>query len=154
MADPFSIIAGTAGLADVCIRFTKFLKQAKDGFQKLDKDLEDLSNEITALLTVNDLIKRSFQTDLANNTNSSNNQILNDHWQATRNALSGCQDIVERLDALMTTVLATGRQKHEKIHKLLKYLKLQSKDDEFIALRQRLNIHYTALQTSLTAVNM
>ena len=154
MADPFSIIAGTAGLADVCIRFTKFLKQAKDGFQKLDKDLEDLSNEITALLAVNDLIKRSFETDLAENTNSSDNQILNDHWQATRITLAGCQDIVEKLNALMTTVLATGSQKHEKIHKLLKYLKLQSKDDEFVALRQKFNAHHIALQTSLIAVNM
>ena len=69
--DTFSIIAGTAGLADVCICFTKCLKQAKDGFQKLDKDLKDLTKQITALLAVNDLIKHSFETDLAGNTNSS-----------------------------------------------------------------------------------
>ena len=141
-------------MADVCIRFTKFLKQAKDGFQKLDKDLEDLSNEITALLDVNDLIKRSFETDLAENTDSSDNQILNDLWQATRKTLSDCQDIVERLNALMTTVLASGSQKHEKVHKLLKYLKLQSKDDEFVALRKNLNAHHVALQTKFTIVNM
>ena len=154
MADPFSIIAGTAGLADVCIRFTKFLKEAKDGFQKLEKDLEDLSNEIKALFAVNDLIKRSFETDLAENTNSSDNQFLKNHWQATRITLAGCQDIVERLNALMTTVLVTGSQKHEKIYKLLKYLKLRSKDDEFVALRQKLNTHHMALQTGLIAVDM
>ena len=126
MTDPFSIIAGTAGLADVCIRFTKFLKQPKDGFQKLDKDLEDLTKEITALLAVNDLIKRSFETDLAENTNSNDHQALNDHWQAIRITLAGCQDIPERLNALMSTHLATGSQKHGKIHKLLKYLELSA----------------------------
>ena len=154
MADPFSIIAGTVGLADVCIRFTKFLKQAKDGFQKLDKDLEDLSKEITALRTVSDLIKHSFETDLAQNTSSSDNQFIIDLWQATRITLAGCQDIVERLDALMTTVLASGSQKHVKLNQIRKYLRQQSKDDEFVALRQKLNAHHIALQTGLAAVNM
>ena len=63
MADPFSIIAGTAGLADVCIRLTKFLKHASNGFQKVDEDLEDLSKEITSLRAVSDLIKHSFEID-------------------------------------------------------------------------------------------
>ena len=38
MADYFSVIAGAAGLADVCIRLAKFLKEAKDGFQKVGAD--------------------------------------------------------------------------------------------------------------------
>ncbi|KAL9133357.1 MAG: hypothetical protein Q9175_005467 [Cornicularia normoerica] len=151
MTDPFSIIVGSVALADVCIRLTKFLKQAKDGFQKIDKGLEDLSKEITALRTVSDLIKHSFETDLARTTNPSDNQIIINHWQATRTTLAGCQDIVERLNALITAVLGTGGPKHVKFNNLRKYLKHQSKDDEFIALRQKLNAHYIALQTSLAA---
>lgn len=154
MTDPFSIIVGTAGLADVCIRLTKFLKQAKDGFQKIDKDLEDLSKEITALRTVSDLIKRSFETDLAGNTSSGDNQIVVNLWQATRITLAGCQDIVERLNALITTVLGTGGPKHVKFNNIRKYLKQQSKDDEFVTLRQKLGAHSIALQTSLAAVNV
>lgn len=154
MTDPFSIIVGSVALADVCIRLTKFLKQAKDGFQKIDKDLEVLSKEVTALRTVSDLIKRSFETDLAGTTNPSDNQTINNHWQATRTTLVGCQDIVERLNALITAVLGTGGPKHVKFNNLRKYLKHQSKDDEFIALRQKLNAHHIALQTSLAAVNV
>ena len=154
MADPFSIIVGTAGLADVCIRFTKFLAQAKDGFQNIDKDLEDLSKEITALRTVSDLIKRNFEADLAGTTSTNDNQIIVDHWHATRATLEGCQDIVERLNVLITAILSTGGQKHIKFNSLRKYLKQQSKDDEFIALRQKLNAHHIALQTSLAAVNV
>lgn len=154
MADPFSIIVGAAGLADVCIRLSKFLKQAKDGFQKIDVDLEDLSKEITALRTVSDLIKRSFDADLAATTNTSDNQIIANHWHATRATLAGCQDIVERLNALIAEILGTGGTKHVKLNSLRKYLKQQSKDDEFTALRQKLNTHHSALQTSLAAVNV
>lgn len=154
--DPFSIIVGTAGLADVCIRLTKFLKQAKDGFQKIDEDLEDLSKEITELRTVSDLIKRSFEADLAGTANSSDNQVIVKQWQATRTTLAGCQEIVERLNALMTTIMGMGgaAPKHVKFNNLRKDLKQQSKEDEFAALRKKLGAHHIALQTSLAAVNV
>jgi len=154
MADPFSIIAGSAGLADVCIRLTKFLKQAKEGFQKVDEDLEELSNEIIALRSVSDLIKRSFEADLAEPKDPRDKQIVASHWRATRTTLTGCQDILEDLNTLVVKILTTGTSKHVKLNSLRKYLKHQSKEDEFIALRQRLNAHQIALQTSLTAVNV
>ena len=154
MADPFSIIAGAAGLADVCIRLTKFLKQAKDGFQKVDGDLEELSEELAALQTVSDLIKRSFEADIAGTINSNDNQITANLWQATQTTLAGCQDIVERFNALITEILSTGGTKYIKFNSLRKYLKQQSKDDEFNALRQKLNVHRMALQTSLAAMNV
>lgn len=154
MADPFSIIAGAAGLTDVCIRLAKFLKQAIDGFQKVDKDLENLSKEIIALRTVSDLIKRSFEIDITGTTNPSDKQIIANHWHATGVTLAGCQDIVERLDALITTVVCTGGTKYVKLNSLRRYLKHQSKDAEFIVLRQSLNAHHNALQTSLAAVNV
>lgn len=154
MADPFSIIVGTAGLTDVCIRLAKFLKQAKDGFQKVDQDLDDLSNDINALRSVIDLIKRSFEIDIAGSTNPSDNQIIADHWHATRATLTGCQDIVERLSTLIATVVGTGGIKNVKLNSLRKYLRQQSKDEEFFGLRQRLNALRNALHTSLAAVNV
>ena len=154
MADPFSIIAGAAGLADVCIRLTKFLKQAKDGFQKVDGDLEELSEELAALQTVSDLIKQSFEADTAGTINSNDNQITANVCQATQKTLAGCQDIVERFNALITEILSAGGTKYIKFNSLRKYLKQQSKDDEFNALRQKLNVHRMALQTNLAAVNV
>ncbi|CAD6590890.1 MAG: hypothetical protein ASARMPREDX12_004774 [Alectoria sarmentosa] len=154
MADPFSIIVGTVGLADVCIRLTKFLKEAKDGFQKIDEDLEGLSREIIALRTVSDLIKHSFEVDLVGTTNPSDNQVVVDLWKVIRTNLEGCQDIVERLNALIITVLGTEGHKHARFNNLRKYLKQQSKDDEFSALRRKLNAYHIALQTSLAAVNV
>ena len=154
MADPFSIIVGTAGLADLCIRFTGFLKQAKDGFQKVDKDLEELSKEITALRSVSDLIKRNFEVDLAATKDSNDQQIIDNHWQATRTTLEGCQVILEKLCALITDILGKEKPKYAKFKSLRKFLKQQSKEGEFIELRQRLHAYLVALQTSLAAVNV
>ena len=154
MADPFSIIAGAAGLADVCIRLTKFLKQAKDGFQKVDGDLEEMSEELTALQTVSDLIKQSFEADTAGTINANDNQTTANLCQATLKTLASCQDIVERFNALIMEILSTGGTKYIKFNSLRKYLKQQSKDDEFNALRQKLNVHRMALQTTLAAVNV
>ena len=154
MADPFSIIAGAAGLTDVCIRLTSFLKQAVDGFQKIDKDIEDLSKDITALRTVGDLIKRYFENDIAGTANHNENQIIAAHWHSTRTTLAGCQETVEKLNTLLSSVVGAGGTKYVKLNSLLKYLKHESKDAEFIALRQRLGAHHRALQTSLAAVNV
>ena len=154
MADPFSIIAGTVGLADVCMRFALFLRQAKDGFHKVDEDLEDLTKEVTTLLSASDLIKRSFEVHQAGITDINDQQIVSNHWQATQSTLAGCQEIIDRLKDLITKILGSGGSKHVKTEALRKYLRQQSKEDDFIKLRRKLNAHQIALQTSLAAVNM
>ncbi|MCJ1400458.1 hypothetical protein MMC11_003664 [Xylographa trunciseda] len=154
MADPFSIIVGTAGLADVCIRFALFLRQAKDGFHKVDEDLEDLTKEVTALQSVSDLIKRSFEVHLVGIADVNDQQIVSNHWQATQHILTGCQDIIGRLKELISKVLGSGGSRHVKSEALRKYLRQQSKEDDFLKLRQKLSAHQIALQTSLAAVNI
>lgn len=154
MADPLSIIAGSAGLADICIRLGNFLKQARDGFQKSDEDLEHLSKELEALYSMNNLIKRSFAADLATSKHFSEQQIIFDHWEATRITLASCQEIVEKLNDLMVEIWRSGSSKYVKLNSLRKYLRLQSKEDEFTDLRRRLNTHQTALQTILAAINV
>lgn len=154
MTDPFSIVVGAASLADICLRLAKFIKHAKSGFQKVDEDLEDLSKEITALSSVSGLIKRSFEADTAKVFDRGDQEIVNDLWQTTRTTLTGCQDLVEKLNALIIQVLGNGSSKHAKSHSLRKYLRQQSKEGSFIELRQKLNAHQTALQTSVAAVNV
>lgn len=154
MTDPFSIVVGAASLADICIRLTQFIKEAKDGFQKVDQDLEDLSKELAALSSVSDLIKRGFEADAASTLNLRDQQIVNDLWQTTRSTLTGCQDLIERLSALISQVLGNGGPRHSKSNSLRKYLRQQSKEGSFVELRRKLNAHQTALQTSVAAVNL
>ena len=152
--DPFSIIVGTAGLADVCIRLTGFLRQAKDGFLKVDQEIDELSNEVTALRSISDLVKRSFEVDRARPPDASDQQILDRHWQATRTTLAGCQEVIEKLNSLLTEILSIAKSKYVRLNSLRKYLKQQFREDEFLDLRRKLNTHQLALQTSLAAVNL
>lgn len=154
MADPFSIIAGTAGLADVCVRCAKFLKNVKDGFEGIDEDLDDLCKEIDGIQAVNDLVVRSYEAGSATTTDPNDSRIFENHWRATRTTLAGCQNILEQLDSLLVGILSTGNGKHAKRDKLRKYLKQQSKEGELGDLRQKLGTYQVALQTSLTAVTL
>lgn len=78
----------------------KLLKQAKHGFPKVDEDLEDFLKEIEALCSVNNLIKCSFEADPATTTHGKDQQIIVDHWEATRTTLANCREITERLNDL------------------------------------------------------
>ena len=154
MADPFSIIAGTAGVADVCIRLTKFLKQAKDGFRAVGQELEDLFEEIVSLRSVNDLVERSYTEGSTAKIDPDHQHILGTHWRATQNTLASCRNIIEQIEALLNEVVDVGSGKHIKIDQLRKWLKQQSSEEALSTLREKLRTHQIALQLSLSAVSM
>ncbi|OBT63866.1 hypothetical protein VE03_06633 [Pseudogymnoascus sp. 23342-1-I1] len=156
MADPFSILAGAAGLADVCIRLAKFLKDANDGFRVVDQDLEDLFNEIASLQSVNEsigeLVKGSHPKGSTAGTSPHVRKILDTNWNATNNTLSGCRLIVERIEVILKDVASAGSGKHVKRDQIRKWLKQQSREGELSSLREKLKAHQLALQLSLSAV--
>ena len=118
MVDPFFIIAGAAGLVEVCVCLTTFLKQAKDGFQRVDQDLEQLSAEIEALRSVSDLVESKFKDDIAVKRGSIDQQVVNDQWQATQKALEGCAVVLQKLRVLMTGVLGREQSSYAKFKSL------------------------------------
>jgi flagellar biosynthesis chaperone FliJ len=154
MADPFSILTGTAGLADVCIRLTKFLKQARSGFRAIDQELEDLLEEIVSLRSVNDLVERSYTEGSIAKNDPEYANVLRTHWRTTHNTLAGCQRIVEQLEELLKEVSESGSGKHIKLDQLRKWLKQQAREEAFNTLREKLKAHQTALQLSLSAISM
>ncbi|KAK0115646.1 hypothetical protein ONS95_000084 [Cadophora gregata] len=158
MADPFSVLAGAAGLADVCIRLGKFLKDANHGFRVVDQELEDLLREITSLQTVNasidELLRRSYADGSTTATNLNLQQILDTNWQATSSTLSNCQQIVERIETILKEVVNSGSGKHIKRDQIRKWLKQQSREEELDTLRGKLRQYQLALQLSLSAVGI
>ena len=154
MADPFSIVAGTAGLADVCVRLARFIKQANAGFRSVDQELEDVFQEIESLRSINDLVKRSYVDGFQAKSNHDQQHILETHWRATQNTLSSCQRIVEQIEVLFKEIVEAGSGKHIRLDQLRKWLKQQSKEEVFSNLREKLKAHQMALQISLSAVSM
>jgi hypothetical protein len=152
--DPFSIIAGTAGLADVCLRLAKFLKNANDGFREVDRELEELSREIALLRSVNDLVERTYVEGSTAGTNPEHQRILGTNWRATQTTLASCQLIVEQIEVILQEVGDAGNGKHVKLDQLRKWLKQQSKEGDLSTLREKLQAHQIALQVSLSAISM
>jgi hypothetical protein len=56
MADPFSILVGTAGLLDVLIRAAAYLADVHEAAGKVEEDIAFLSRDIQALTSVNESI--------------------------------------------------------------------------------------------------
>jgi uncharacterized protein Yka (UPF0111/DUF47 family) len=112
------------------------LRNVAEGSQRIDGDLEALSHEIASLSTVNDLIKTSFESDLAGAAEPANRSTIVNLWQATEATLENCKVTVEKLDGVR------------------KYLKKQSKEGEFGHFRHKLASYRAALQIILTAVDM
>jgi hypothetical protein len=158
MADPFSVLVGVAGLADVCIRLARFIKDANDGFRIVDQELEDLFNVITSLQSINESIKelfeRGYSDDSTAETNPDIQNIIDTNWNATNNTLASCGLIVERIEAVLKDVASTGSGKHMKRDQIRRWLKQQSKEEELKALRENLKAHQLALQLGLSAVSM
>lgn len=152
--DPFSITASTAGLADICIRLAKFLKQAHDGFRAVDRELEEFSEEIVSMRSINDLVKRSYTEGSTAKTDPDHQLILGTHWRATQNTLASCQRTFEQIETLLKEVVGVGSGKHIKLDQLRRWLKQQSREEAFSALREKLKAHQIALQLSLSAVSM
>jgi len=64
MADPFSIIAGSASLVDLAIKVVKFINETKKGTDTIDEDLRQLVADIRELSHVSELIGTAFEADL------------------------------------------------------------------------------------------
>ena len=151
MADPFSIVAGVAGLSDLCIRFAKILKDSKDDFQKTDAVLTKLESQIS---TVKNIITevRTIHDAVIDSPQGETQQAQKHHWQTTSEHLTGCMNVVGQLESLVSVV--TGdKTTNRKLDKLKKYLRHQSKEGEFAALQGELQSYQSFLQIDLTASN-
>ena len=52
MADPFSVVAGTLSIADICIRTGTYLRAVKRITKNADKEIESLESEINNFSSV------------------------------------------------------------------------------------------------------
>lgn len=57
MADPFSIVAGTAGILEISWRLVSYLGKIKSAASKIERDLAALSFEVNALIGVTESIQ-------------------------------------------------------------------------------------------------
>ncbi|RAK79532.1 tetratricopeptide repeat domain-containing protein [Aspergillus fijiensis CBS 313.89] len=128
--DPFSILVGSAGLADVSFRIISYLATIRSASAKIQDELTILSQEISSLIAVNE----------------------------TRNLamlLQQSKGHVEQLETLLNAVIGSnGPQVAGKLDGLRKTIRKQGRDGEIMQLRQRIANHQAGIQILLNALTL
>jgi hypothetical protein len=158
MADPFSILVGTAGLFDVCVRATAYLVQIKEAAGKVEEDIVALEDEIQALASVNESIKkywRKHRSVIPVRANAEDAVQIQDTWRDVGRYLLNCQETVKKMSLLLEAIIGKAPPKGAgKLDGLLKALRKQSKVGDFEKLRRQLADYRGSLHLLLSTINL
>jgi hypothetical protein len=157
MADPFSIVAGSGSLLDVCWRIISYVRHVQAGAARVEEEVAALSHEIESMISVNQSLRVVFTTEqkASLGTSLADSVHVESLWRNVGQNLQGCQAIAEKLEGLLKGIIGKdGSKSPGKLENLKKQLRRQSKDEEFHQLRHQLMIYQNSLQLSLTALNL
>ena len=156
--DPFSIIAGTVGLIDVCTRFGTYLRDFHTGAVHIEDEVSALSRELNALNSVNETIKacyRDFQDSHSHKTAVPKHAA--NLWHNLNSSLQDCRRLVEDLEQLVKAIIGrrtsdSGFRLTSNFETFRKRLRKQSREGDFDKLHGRLNTFQNTLQLMLDLV--
>ena len=158
MADPFSIVAGTVGLLDVCWRVGSYLNSVKIAAGKIEGDIDALQKEVTSLIDVNESIKKlKDMTEEADPSSSINHSPGAENlWQSVDSNTEGCKVVVLRLEEKVKDIMGKSgtARPTSKIDGIKKTLKREATDPDLVKIHNSLSKYQLSLQTLLTALNM
>lgn len=156
MADPFSIIVGTAGLLDVCYKVTTYLVEVQAAAGKVEGDIAALSKEIESLILVNQSLELWARgTQVLPGMSLADSRHMEKLWDNIQTMLQDCRETVERLDFLLKQVI--GKKGHKvtgRVDGVRRVLRRQSKEKEFLQLRHQLSSYHNGLQLLLTTLSV
>lgn len=157
MAEPFSIVAGTVGIIDVCYKIAVYLSDVQKAARGVEGELLGLSQEIEELISVNESIKEisNKEQKIFSNHKFADEEHLKDLWQQTSTLQQGCRDTLDLFEQILKEILGKGEAKVTgKIDGIRKQLKKQSKDGQLAQIRLKLSTYQASLQTLLSVVNL
>ena len=156
MADPLSIVAGTVGIIDVCVRLVSYLRNVNAATGKIEQDLFDLIEEFVALEAVNRSIRDTWLNHHKTADQEGPDELsLKTQWQYLDSALRSCKKSILKFGYLIEEII--GRDGHpvtSKLDGIKKVLRKQSKGKEIVEIRQQIMSHRDNLQVLLLALNL
>lgn len=157
MVDPFSILAGTAGIIDICVRLISYFRDVNAAAGRIEEDLLALLEEFIALQAVNESIRDTWldRHKTVGPKAPVNEPLLETQWQNLDHALRGCSKSMLRLGTLIEEVVGKdGHSVTSKLDGIKKVLRKQSKDKAISEVRQQVMSHRDNLQVLLLALNL
>lgn len=120
MADAFSIVSAAAGLADVVVRLTKYIRQIHKAVGTVEADINDLLQELESLSSVCLLLENRYagvgspqpspRSISSNDSNLSGRTLCTttaptvDATQVLGRTLENCKHVVAKLEALVQEI--------------------------------------------------
>jgi hypothetical protein len=155
--DPFSILAGTAGLLDVSFRVIQYLKRIEESAGKVEEDITVLFQEINTLITVNESIEALWVAnhDAAPGSLFQETADVEDLWKKLASLLQECQETAQKLQVLLKEVIGkNGPKVSGKWDGIKKQLKKDSKERDYMDVRHRLSGYQAGIQMLLSALSV
>ncbi|KAG9251387.1 uncharacterized protein F5Z01DRAFT_278372 [Emericellopsis atlantica] len=168
MADPFSIVAGVAGLSDVCFRLVSYVRSLKQDVNATSSQLAALTDEIETLRKLCQAVQGAIPTSTAVSLRSHSTPTTGDRrtanekqlflWSFVDGCVKECHSLVEQLHALLVQLCSgdTGSPTSPSgtLAKLKTALAKRSVDDDLNRIRRDLGIQHGTLNTLLTLISV
>ncbi|KAF2730158.1 TPR-like protein [Polyplosphaeria fusca] len=156
MADPFSIAAGTIGVADVLFKVGSAIHRVQTGSSTIDEDIEILQRDVEALTFTNSAIQDLWERNKTRLPGSSLAQSdnIDDLWQKVVTILVDCKATAKQLEALVNDIAGeTDPSKRPgKLQALKKTLRKETKLPGLREKRSRITDCQNSLQMLLSAL--
>ena len=155
MVDFFSIVAGSIGIIDVCLKVGAYLLNVQRASEDVEGELMGLAQEIEEL--INESIREVSRKErsLFSSYEFADQQNLRGLWQQAGQLQKGCRHDLDILEQLLTDILGSnGPKTTGKIDGIRKQLRKQSKNGQLSQIRLKLSTYQASLQTLLSVLNM
>lgn len=155
--DPSPLTASTLGVIDVCLRFTRYLRNVKKTTATIDEDLETLWDVTDTVANTTTILTKLHEARLARKEqdNTFERDELSTAWQHVAQILPKCEATIQRLQGLTEEVQSVQRSRDGLVLEgFVQQLKQASREDEYLSLRRDLSNYGTILQMLLSAIQL
>ncbi|KAJ5752058.1 Tetratricopeptide-like helical [Penicillium odoratum] len=163
--DPFSIVVGAAGLAEISVSVISYLNDIRKGSARINDEIAILTHEVKSLSDANDAVlnfwySRPDSTSFDASLNSTSQDDIsksriNENWKKLRGLLEQSEHTIKSLRALLEEIIGkTGRSGGTKLDDLRKTIRKQDRDGEYMQIRARLTNNQQSISMFLSMLTL
>ena len=158
MADPFSIVAGSLGVVDVCIRLVHNIRDLQKNLASIDEGLDGLVEEIGDLRAICDTVEATYALKSKDGPASgATEQAAGEAqslWVRLGKMLKNCDDIVAKLDGIVARIRGQSTSSRgSKLDAFGKVMRKKLLDSDLRSCRVQLKTYQDALHLILVTIN-
>ena len=154
MADPFSIVAGSLSVAEICFRVVHNIHRLQQSIGSIDEELKGLVRELESLHDVCTAVQAAF-------TAKSAADVAPELWAHLGRALANCGRVAVKLDDIVSKIqggssssLTTTSEEPSKLHAVGKALRKKLREGDLENCRAQLLTYQNALQLVLIVITL